>query len=87
MHTPKDLVRLGLYKSPALYAIMSMMGPDLPDMTPCRVDYNIKSFVSKLCCTVNPIAIIYRKQVCQQCFEALRASYSYPEWDLGGGSE
>jgi hypothetical protein len=59
----------------------------LPDMTPVHIDLGIKAFVSKLCCTVNPIAIIYRKQVCQQCFEALRAGYTHPSWDLGGGSD
>jgi hypothetical protein len=67
--------------------LLAMMSPDLPDMTPVLVDANIKEFVSKLCCTVNPVAVIYKKQVCQRCFELLRASYIYPEWDLGGGSD
>ena len=75
-----------------LLAIHKMIDDrDLPDMTPVLVDANIKSFVSQLCCTVNPVAIIYKKIVCQRCFELLRASYIYPEWDLGwdlgGGSD
>ena len=60
---------------------------NLPNMTPMKVDYTIKAFVPKLCCTVNPVAVVYRKTVCQQCFELLRAHYSYPAWDLGGGCD
>lgn len=87
MLTPKDLAKLNSYSNEGITLLMQMMGPDLPDMTPVLVDVNIKAFVSQLCCTVNPVAIIYKKIVCQRCFELLRASYIYPEWDLGGGSD
>lgn len=63
-----------------------MIDPDseLPDMTPVFVDAVIKAFRTKLCCTVNPIAVVYKKIVCQDCFERLRASYSRDTWDIGG---
>lgn len=67
--------------------ILSAIDPeDLPDMTPIRVDSVIKAFRTKLCCRVNPIAIVHKKIVCQDCFVRLRASYSRGAWDLGGGT-
>ena len=59
---------------------------DLPDMTPVHIDFNIKEFKSRLCCRINPVAIVYKKIACQDCFERLRAIYSRDSWDLGGGT-
>lgn len=57
------------------------LNSELPDLTPEHIDFVIKAFESKLCCQVNPVAIIYKKIVCQDCFKLLRESYTH-EWDL-----
>jgi len=57
---------------------------DLPNMTPVYIDVSIKAFKTKLCCRVNPVAIVYKKVVCQTCFERLRAGYTRGAWDIGG---
>ena len=60
---------------------MSEATNDLPDMTPEYIDFVIKAFESKLCCQVNPVAIVHKKIVCQDCFKLLRECYTR-EWDL-----
>ena len=59
-------------------------GYSLPDLTPEHVDHVVSSFESSLCCTVNPIAIVHKRVVCQQCFERLREHYTCNgnEWIL-----
>jgi len=64
-----------------------MRDEDLPDFTPTHINSAIKEFIPNLCCEVNPTVIVYRKRVCQRCFDVLRASYGADAWMLGGGSE